>query len=229
MKKLVLLIVLLISWSINYGQGNTETVTDVEGNVYKTVKIGTQTWMAENLKVTRLSSGEALSEVQNKDLWEMYNYAGYCWYNNDVFFKNTYGALYNFIGIDLQNKPEYGKRLTPKGWHVPSDEEWQVLINYLGGEKIAAAKMKEAGTDHWTTTNAETKNESGFTALPGGYRTNIMGIVKYMSVGEYAMFWSSTKKDGKHVWSYWIKKDTNEILKFPWSKYCGLSIRCVKD
>ncbi len=202
-----------------YAQEKSETVTDVEGNVYQTVKIGTQTWMAENLKVTRFANGEGIPEIKSNEKWPT-AYGAFCWYNNDIFFKNTYGALYNFYIIDQQSIPG-GKRLTPKGWHVPSVEEWQVLINYLGGEKVAGAKMKEAGTDHWSSTNAETTNESGFNALPGGFRIITFNGCRFDNVGEYGLFWSTNSKNMFTSWCYWLKADKNEIIKFPWNTNNG--------
>lgn len=220
------LFILMIVCLSSYGQVTNETVTDVEGNVYHTVKIGTQTWMVENLKVTRYASGEQIVEIKNPDSWSTSD-AAYCWYDNDIFFKNTYGALYNYYIIQKQEIG--GKRFTPKGWHVPSVEEWQTLINYLGGEQIAGAKMKETGIDHWISSNVETTNESGFTALSGGYRLVGITTADCIYVGESGMFWSSTKKNMFTAWCYLLKNGKNEIVKLPKNTNNGYSIRCIKD
>ena len=139
------------------------TVTDIDGNVYKTITIGAQVWMKENLKVTKLNDGTAIELVINDDDWGISTSPGYCWYDNDVNNKNLYGGLYNGYCVIT------GK-LCPTGWHVPTDSEWTELSDYLGGDDVAGGKMKETGTTHWLSPNTDANNESGFTGLPGGYR-----------------------------------------------------------
>ena len=116
-----------------------------------------------NLKTTKYNDGTSIPNVTNDTSWSNLTTGAYCWYNNDVSYKNPYGALYNWYAVNT------GK-LAPKGWHVPSDAEWTTLITYLGGESIAGGKLKEAGTTHWLSPNTEATNSTGFSALPGGRR-----------------------------------------------------------
>jgi uncharacterized protein (TIGR02145 family) len=127
--------------SLTYQKGTT--VTDIDGNVYHTVKIGTQVWMVENLKVTKFNDGTAILLAPDSSSWSNLTTSGYCWYNNDApAYKHTYGALYNW------NTVKTGK-LCPVGWHVPGNDDWATLIGYLGGESAAGYNLNEAGTSHW--------------------------------------------------------------------------------
>ena len=150
-------------------QLDAPTVTDIDGNVYNTVTIGTQTWMKENLKTTKLNDGSDITQISDNSIWGFYTSKAYCWYNNDkITYKDTYGAIYNLSTVAT-------RKLCPIGWHVPSDNEWSILAKNLGGANVAGAKLKESGTLHWTAPNSEATNGSGFTALPGGYRINNYG------------------------------------------------------
>jgi len=159
---------------INYG-----TMTDQDGNVYKTVTIGTQTWMAENLRTTKYNDGTIIPNVIDGEEWTIQTTGVYCTYNN-TFNTDTivaYGHLYNWYTVNTG-------LLAPEGWHVPTDAEWTTLTDYLGGEDIAGAKLKETGITHWNRPNElETTNETGFTALPGGYRNFIGGAFYYFVTG----------------------------------------------
>jgi len=139
------------------------TVTDIDGNLYNTVVIGTQTWMVENLKVTKFNDGTDIPNVTDETTWNNLNTPAFCWYENDVTYKNPYGALYNWYSVN-------NSKLCPTGWHVATKAEWDALISYLGGVYQAYVKLKEAGSSHWLGTNTGT-NSYGFTALPGGYRS----------------------------------------------------------
>lgn len=139
---------------------NYEKIQDIDGNEYKTIKIGTQTWMAENLKVTKLNDGTTLTNEISNQGWSSTSSPAYSLYNNAERSKITYGALYNWASAS-------SGKLCPQGWHIPTDKEWKVLIEYLGGNNSAEAKLKEAGNGHWIASGI---NESGFTALPGGVR-----------------------------------------------------------
>ena len=154
------------------------TVTDVDGNVYNTVKIGTQTWMVENLKVTKYNDGTSIPNVTDNTVWKNLTTPGYCWYNNDVVNKNIYGALYNWNAVNT------GK-LCPLGWHVPSKAEWD-KFNTMNNADV---QLKEIGTVHWKGPNDAT-NETGFTALPGGER-DLNGV--FWSLGESGYWWSTTE------------------------------------
>ena len=163
-----------------------QTVKDVEGNIYKTVTIGKQTWMVENLKTTKFNDGKAIPLVTDTT-WHSITTPSYCWYdNNKTAYKNFYCAMYNWYAV------KDGK-LCPSGWHVPNEDEWTTLINYSGGENSAAEKLKEAGTIHWKSSNTVASNESGFTALPGGSRFDIDG--SFYGIGDYGNWWGSTSTD----------------------------------
>jgi len=198
------------------------TVSDGDGNTYSTVTIGTQVWMAENLKTTRYNDGTAILPVPLN--YVDFNSAtpGYCWYNNDdVTNKSTYGALYNWLAVNT------GK-LCPTGWHVPTNAEWATLINYLGGEVVAGGKMKETGTTHWKSPNLGATNSSGFSALPGGRRF-YDGNFSYL--GEDGLWWSSTDNHFINAGFLYIKSSENGLLyNTIWEdvRMC-FSVRCLKD
>ena len=197
-----------------------QTVKDIDGNVYKTVTIGTQTWMAENLKTTRLSDSTAIPEIVPDKNWVSTRTPAFAWYDNDsAKNKNVYGALYKGYTVNT------GK-LCPVGWHVSTDAEWKILIDYVGGESVAGDKLKEKGTVHWPKRSTTTKatNESGFTALPGGSRSQAFG-----DNGFSAYFWSSTEYSSSSNWSYMLDFSFCKIQREVESNLDGLSVRCVKD
>ncbi|MEN6501108.1 MAG: fibrobacter succinogenes major paralogous domain-containing protein [Tenuifilaceae bacterium] len=136
------------------------TVTDIDGNVYNTVTIGTQVWLAENLKTTKYNDDTDIPLMNENSSWEAIDSPGYCWYDNSIANKDLYGALYNWPAV-------ISGKLCPAGWNVPSDAEWTKLIDFLGGEYIAAEYLKEVGT-YWTSPISKATNYSGFCALPGG-------------------------------------------------------------
>jgi uncharacterized protein (TIGR02145 family)/uncharacterized repeat protein (TIGR02543 family) len=195
-------------------------VMDIDGNVYTTVKIGTQTWMVENLKTTRFNDSSEIQLVTDSAAWTSLNTAAYCWYNNDLIYKsNNYGALYNWYSVNT------GK-LAPKGWHVPSDTEWNILTTYLGGDNVAGGKMKEEGTIHWASPNTGASNVSGFTALPGGNR-NHQGFI---SVGSFGSWWLSTENTDVDASRRYILNNSEDVSNFTTnSKFCGNSVRCIKN
>jgi uncharacterized protein (TIGR02145 family) len=200
------------------------TVTDIEGNVYHTVVIGTQEWMAENLKTKTYNNGTAIPLVTDFTTWGTLSTPGYCWYSNDsVSNKTTYGALYNWYAVNTGH-------LAPTGWHVPSDAEWTILANYLGSG--AGGKLKETGTAHWVTPNTGATNVTGFSALPGGSRGSIYGTFNY--VGNEGLWWSSTVYDGTSSLFCWIWHDDASLFSssstnFGYGKAYGMSVRCLRD
>lgn len=220
----------------DYGCKNCETgkVTDIDGNVYKTVKIGNQWWMAENLSVTHLRDGKIIPKVTNNSVlllgtgttgWDGLTTPAYCWYkNNKSVYGQTYGALYNWYTVNT------GK-LCPTGWHVPSDAEWTNLTDYLGGPDLAGGKLKEAGTLHWIAPNTGATDTTGFTAFPGGKRGS-EGVFYY--IGYMGYWWSSTAIDARNAVYRNVRWDdgkVNEDDNTPdsKSKENGFSVRCVKD
>jgi uncharacterized protein (TIGR02145 family) len=194
-------------------------VTDIDGNVYKTLSIGTQIWMAENLKTTKYKDGTAITcPGTNFTLWANNTDGAFASYNNDAANKNAYGALYNWHAVNTN-------KLCPSGWHVPSNDEWATLVTYVGDN--AGGKMKEAGTVHWQTPNEGATNESGFSALPGGDRT-YMGA--YELIGESGNWWSSSEYRYNIALSRGMNYFSTEVYyNNDMYKGYGFSVRCIKD
>ncbi|MBN2411533.1 fibrobacter succinogenes major paralogous domain-containing protein [candidate division KSB1 bacterium] len=206
------------------------TMTDIDGNVYKTVKIGKQLWMAENLKVTRYRNGDAIPEVTDDLKWINLTNGAYCHYNNNSNNTVNYGALYNWFAVNDSRK------IAPKGWHVPSDAEWQRLVNFLGGEDVAGAKLKETGTTHWESPNEGATNESGFSARSGGSRGSGFGsnstygnFGSFNDRGDIDGFWSSTKNVNDTAWiRTFLGNDNDFCREFGFMSF-GFSVRLVRD
>jgi uncharacterized protein (TIGR02145 family) len=201
-----------------------DNVTDFEGNVYKTIQIGSQEWMGENLKVTKFNDGNLVPLVKNANSWLSMTTPAYCWYNNDKDNKEVYGALYNWYSVNT------GK-LCPIGWHVPSLLEWTALVDYLGGYQIAGGRLKEAGTFHWDSPNTDASNSSGFTAFPGGYREpHGPGPGPPDVDNHYTGFWlSSTEYNSESVYSIDVSYHSSESSTPTFWKNDGYSVRCIKD
>jgi uncharacterized protein (TIGR02145 family) len=210
------------------------TVTDIDGNVYNCVTIGTQFWMAANLKTTKYNDGTSIPIITDNVTWAGLTSPAYCWYNNDpTTYKDVYGALYNWYAIDVASNS--GKNVCPTGWHVPSDNEWHTLALYLDVNAvlsdpeslIAGGKLKETGTTHWLSPNTEATNESGFTALPGGFRYT--GAFDLIGLNGY--WWSSLEFDARTAQSRGLNSNSSYFSRFPYGsdKQDGFSIRCLKD
>lgn len=197
---------------------STGTVDDIDGNTYKTVTIGSQIWMAENLKTTRYNDGTEIPLIPDKTQWASLISPGLCWYGNDASaYRETYGALYNWYTANTS-------KLCPAGWHVPSDDEWTILAVYLGSNEVAGDKLKETGTTHWTNPDAGVTNETGFTALPGGGR--IGGDFSYIGVS--GGWWSATPYDAGNAYCVELDNMSGELLRGALAKNYGFSVRCVK-
>lgn len=193
---------------------------DGDNNYYSVLEINTQLWMVENLKTTKLNDGTTLVPNVTEDLaWNALITPGYCWYDNDIAHRDTYGALYNWHTINTGN-------LCPLGWHVPNDIEWTSLTTYLGGLSVAGGKLKESGMTHWTSFNIAATNESGFTALPGGIR-DYGGA--FSSLHENGIWWSSTEVDEMKAWNRHLNSSHSAVNRGSDNKKYGLSVRCVKD
>jgi uncharacterized protein (TIGR02145 family) len=196
------------------------TVTDIDGNVYHPIVIGTQTWMVENLKTTRYSNGDFIGKTSpdtldiSKEIAPKYQWA----YEGDEKNVASYGRLYTWYAVaDSRN-------VCPTGWHVSTDAEWTTMVNFLGGDSIAVSKLKEAGTSHWKSPNTAT-NESGFTALPAGNRPGNM----YEGLGEWVHFWTSTESEVKKSAAYRWLMGRKFIQRDYCPKDCGWVVRCVKN
>ncbi|MEE4215602.1 MAG: fibrobacter succinogenes major paralogous domain-containing protein [Bacteroidales bacterium] len=195
-------------------------LTDIDGNTYNTVTIGNQVWMQENLKVTKLNNGTQIPLVEDNDTWLHTDDPGYSWYDNDKdTYGDTYGAFYNWYAVNTGN-------LCPDGWHVATDDEWTALTDYLGGEGVAGGKLKETGTEHWESPNTGATNESGFSALPGGYRSN---GGQYYSKGRRGSWYTSSAKDDTYVWRRDVNYDDAVVDRWNNNKNFGLYVRCIKD
>ncbi len=198
----------------------SDTVKDIDGNVYQTVKIGNQVWMAENLKVTHYCDGTPINHVTDNSQWENLSTGAYCAFDNSESTADIYGYLYNWFAVtDVHN-------IAPSGWHVPTDAEWATLVNYLGGEEVAGGKMKTTGTTHWGSPNEGATNESGFSALPGGSRHGNGG---FRLLGYYAYFWSSTEYGTYRAWSRVLGYSVSDVYRGDGGKQGGYSIRLIRD
>jgi uncharacterized protein (TIGR02145 family) len=225
---------------------STGTVTDVDGNVYKTVRIGNQWWMAENLRVTHYRDGskrhtmlpgsgtwtaensgaphdligDEIPNVTDDGAWSALSTGAYCNYDNDENNAIVYGRLYNWYAV------ADSREIAPVGWHVPSDGEWQTLVDFLGGGLVAGGGLKETGTAHWLSPNTGATDQVGFTALPGGYRL-ILG--PFGHIGMNALFWSSTEDNGSFAWYRSLFNSSPGINHMSDSEKIGMSVRCVRD
>lgn len=200
------------------------------------VKIGSQTWMLKNLDVSKYRNGDPIPEVKDSATWDNLITGAWCYYKNDPANGKTYGKLYNWFAVNDS------RGLAPKGWHIPSKEEWTTLNKYLwevdeeeGELEVTSGKMKESGNAHWVSPNYGANNSSGFTGLPGGFR-NIVG--SFYDIGESGGWWSSTEflpgwkelhpKDA-WAWSCSMYYDDSYIHKNDIGKLSGFSVRCIKD
>jgi uncharacterized protein (TIGR02145 family) len=197
-------------------------VTDIDGNIYNTVIIGTQVWMIEGLKATKYTDGTAIPNVVDNTEWSTNTTGAYCDYSNNAANSNIYGKLYNWYVVASTN----AKKVCPTGWHVPDDSEWTTLITFLGGESLAGGKLKETGTTHWFNPNSGATNESEFTALPGGYRS---GTGTFGLLGNTGFWWSSAEANATYAWYLYMYYDTSSAIRSDMDKHDGFSVRCVKN
>ena len=200
----------------------TGKVTDVDGNIYYTVTINTQVWMLKNLNVTKYRNSNPIPNVTDSATWHNLTTGAYSNYDNIPSNSTTYGKLYNFYAVNDSRK------ICPTGWHVPTDAEWTLLTDYLGGESIAGGKLMEEGTNHWPMLNKNADNSSGFTALPGGSRNydGTGGAFNY--IGSIGYWWSSSVITNG-AWFRAIIGNTINVGRFPINSAFGFSIRCLKD
>jgi uncharacterized protein (TIGR02145 family) len=195
-----------------------KTVTDFDGNIYHTVVIGTQVWLAENLNVTHYRNGDALLNANTVNAWTTHRGGACCDYNDVPGNGSVYGKLYDFAAVSD------AKKLCPAGWHVPRNDEWVALRTYLAGDP--GGKLKEAGTTHWLSPNAGATNETGFWALPGGDR-HTDGV--FYDLGIYGTWWSSTPSGtGKSI--YWgMNNYDTSLAGADYNPAAGFSVRCIMD
>ncbi len=225
MKQIIYLVAFLFVLSGCKKEPNSDlaqqTITDVDGNTYSSVKIGIQTWMKENLKTTKYNDGTVIPLVTDNNTWKNLKTPAYCWYKNDAgTYKNVCGALYNWYVTNT------GK-LCPSGWHVPTAAEWTTLATYLGGDAIAGGKLKESGLLHWVSPNKGASNEFGFSSVPGGVKVTDSRL--FVGEGEAGLYWSSTEMNATFALYRQFEFDTSEMLQINEYKITGQSVRCVKD
>ena len=199
-------------------------ITDSDGNSYKTVTIGTQQWMAENLKVSKYSDGTTIPNIIDNTQWQNNTTGAWSYYNNDVTNNAKYGKLYNWYAVSKTSNGN--KNVCPTGWHVPTDAEWTVLTDYLGGETVAGGKMKEVGTTSWNSPNTDATNTSLFTGLPGGLR-NSNGYYYY--VGSNGGWWSSSEGNSTNAWNRYLANHYGDASRNFEYKIYGFSVRCLRD
>lgn len=199
-------------------------VSDNDGNTYNVIRIGTQLWMKENLRTTKYQDGTSIPNNSSDVSWVNQKNGAYCWYYNYIPNKDKYGALYNYIAVvDARN-------ICPKGWHIPTDAEWSILIKYIGGLNNAN-KLKDSTL--WQQNNLNDNNSTGFSALPSGRRviflnTSFNDDVRFEYIGTLTNFWSYNWYDETNAWAYSIVS-TNIIYRYYECKWNGYSVRCIRD
>jgi uncharacterized protein (TIGR02145 family) len=222
-KPVSLLFIFILFFTLNSSCKKDEdpsqpTVTDIDGNVYKTVKIGSQVWMKENLKTTKYNNGDPIPNVTLWTPWLIATEGAFCHYQNMASWTETYGLLYNWFAVGD------ARQICPSGWHIPAKSEWEALVNFVGGETVAGNKLKEKGTAHWKGPNSGATDTYGFAALPGGYRTG-----EFNPPGDYAIWWSATAQSPDDAWILTlIANNTNAYIERQ-GKIAGHAVRCIKD
>ena len=204
--------------------GYGPNISDTDGNTYKTVYIGKQRWMAENLKTTKYSDGTVITNVTDANQWTKLTTAAWSNYNNSDSLGIIYGKLYNWYSINPISNGN--KNVCPTGWHVPNDAEWNILIDNLGGLEIAGSKMKEVGNNHWVNQNTDATNISLFNALPAGVRGS-SGFFETIAVSAY--WWSSSNFSELKTYRFKTEKSSGNVYISIENKVAGFSIRCIED
>lgn len=211
-------LIVTVTISCKEENDNPETVSDIDGNVYRTVVIGTQVWLGENLKTTRYENGDPITEITGETEWLNQTSGAYCKYDNNLANVPVYGLLYNWYAVqDTRN-------VCPAGWHVPSYDDWTKLVDFLEGESVAGGKMKQKGTSYWNSPNDGATDDYGFTALSSGYR---LGDT-FQEPGYYAVFWSSTEADVTDARILSLINSTRRAYLEEAYKSDGYSVRCIK-
>ena len=207
-----------------YTSTSADPVTDVDGNVYQTITVGTQTWMTSNLKTTHYRDGKAIANVTDSTAWYKLTSGAFCDYANDAVNGANYGHLYNGYAVASLSI------LAPDGWHIPSNTEWTTLADYLGGFDAAGGRLKDTKSDDfsWIAPNTAATNEIGFSALPGGYRHN-RSIFNHKNENGY--WWSTTLvATSNNAISIGLMYNAGNFIKyFGFDLGTGFSVRCLKD
>ena len=213
--------------SLSYG-----SVTDIDGNTYATIQIGTQVWMAENLRTTRYRNGDPIPNVTDKGKWGGLSSGAWCHYENDPKHEVPYGKLYNWYTV---NDP---RKVCPAGWHLPTDGEWQqmeaalgVPASELGRKEFRGAAQNVGGkmktTTLWESPKLSTTNSSGFSGLPGGSRYSNNGYFYYLGHGGY--WWSASHSGAENAWRRYLNDLNAGVNRSYYAKRNGFCVRCVRD
>jgi len=201
------------------GGNSTSALIDCDGNIYHTIAIGDQLWMAENLRVTHYRNGDSIPNETDDGTWAGLSTGAYCWYDNDQSANEKYGTLYNWYAVNDS------RGLCPKDWHVPTNVEWIILKQYLGGTDVAGGKMK-ATSNLWASPNTDATNSSSFSGLPGGYR-NYNG--PFENIHQNGYWWSSTEMSSTNARNFRLYYDHSYFRFGGPSKRFGHSVRCLRD
>lgn len=207
--------------NLNYG-----SLTDQEGNVYKTIVIGNQEWMAENLNTSIYRNGDPIENVVDDFQWSGLSTGAWCYYNNDSQYECPYGKLYNWFAV------ADSRDLCPAGWHIPTGSEWSVLFNYLDpnlGNPTAGGKLKSTGSQYWQEPNQDASNESGFSGLPGGSRGNYLSPLPYENIGIVGRWWTSVGVFDYTAFNHFIYNNSGLVLGEDGYQTPGCSVRCLRD
>ncbi len=199
---------------------NTNTVTDIDGNVYKTIQIGTQIWMAENLRVSRYQNGDLIPNITDCNEWKNSQNGAWSNYDNNPTYDANYGKLYNWYAVDDK------RGLAPEGWHIPSNEEWNILVENIGGKKNAGGKLKAVGENIWKKPNLGASNEIGFSSLPCGLRS-FSGI--FSSLGSYGFYWTANDYGDRQAYYSYLFYDSCNMHNSISNIQFGLSVRCIRN
>ncbi|MGA1978350.1 MAG: fibrobacter succinogenes major paralogous domain-containing protein [Bacteroidales bacterium] len=211
-------ILILASSCLEKEGSSGNTISDEDGNAYASVTIGTQVWMQENLATTKYNDGTSIPLIIDETTWNTLITPAYCWYNNeDTAYKFPYGALYNWFTVNTSI-------LCPAGWHVSTSSDWDILINYLGGDSVAGGKLKEDDFVHWMDPNTGASNRSGFTAVPGGMRSN-----GFWNIASFGGWWSYSASTNDSAMCRYMLYNSSKALEQSYVKSSGMSVRCVKD
>jgi uncharacterized protein (TIGR02145 family) len=198
-------------------------IKDIDNNTYQVVQIGNQLWMAEELRTTKFNDGTPIQFVVDTADWMVQAVGAYSWYLNNSAYKVPYGGLYNWYAVD-------SKKLCPAGWHVPTDPEWAILVNYLGtgpGGKMKTTGTIQSGNGIWNSPNTGATNSSGFSAVPGGNRRDFDG--GFDGRGDYGSWWSSTSAGADIAWHRFIMYNNSSVGRSSRGYKVGFSVRCLKD
>jgi uncharacterized protein (TIGR02145 family) len=222
---LIAIIIALIFCSCNKPDGGPiiGKVEDSEGNIYFTVEFEEQEWMKENLIISKYNNGDDIPQVQSAAEWAALTTGAYCYYYNEN--DKGYGKLYNWYAVNDK------RGICPEGWHVPTDNDWNILVNVYEGINLAGGKLKAVATvpdEHprWINPNANATDESEFSAVPGGFRA---ADGEFKHIGSFGGWWTSTDEYNDNAWNYGMSYNDEEIHRFARNKKSGYSVRCVRN